>query len=64
MLQLATQYYTSIINTAKQVLKTTFTVDGQVVVQCMPKSKDIMHFSFNMAPLCSVMATAGLPYTS
>jgi hypothetical protein len=53
-------HYTSAIETAKEVLKNTFTVDGKLTVPpinaCLPaKVNDItMHFSFDMAQqVCS-----------
>ena len=57
MLQLATQegsYYRSMIEAAKQVLKDTFTVNGQLEVPsisaCLRPACDIvMHFSIDMA---------------
>ena len=57
-LQLSTEersYYRTIIDTIKEVLKNTFTDDGQLIVPpvnaCVPpRSQDItVHFSFNMA---------------
>ena len=57
-LHLATQersYYRSMIETSKEVLKESFTVNGQLEIPsisaCLPlATKDItMHFSFDMA---------------
>ena len=57
-LQLATQersYYRSVVDASKEVLKETFTVDGELqippVSACLPPMANVitMHFSIDMA---------------